>query len=60
MSRPKRNNKDVPVNPYEQLRDDHIEINNQKLQALSLPHMNSSGQHVQPSKRTKVLNRLFL
>jgi len=59
MSRPKRNNKDVPVNPYEQLRDDQIEINNQKLEALSLPRINSSGQNVQPSKRTKVFYRLL-
>lgn len=53
MPRPKRNNKDV--NPYEQQRNDQIEINNQKLDALNLPRMNSSGQNVQPSKRAKVL-----
>jgi hypothetical protein len=58
MSRPKRNNKDVPVNLYEQHRNEQIEINNQRLEALNLPRMNSSGQNVQPSKR-KVLYRLL-
>lgn len=59
MQRPKRNNKDVPINPYEQRRNEQIEINNQMLDALNLPRMNSSGQNVQPSTRTKVCRDLF-
>lgn len=60
MSRPKKNNKDVPVTVYEQSRLEQIEINNQRLEALNLPLMSTLGQNVQPSKRTKVLYRLFL
>lgn len=58
MPRPTKNNKDV--NPYEQQRNDQIEMNNQRLDALNLPRMNSSGQNVQPSKRAKVFVYTFI
>ena len=54
MSREKGNNKQSTLSEYEQRRLANIEENKRKLDALSVPKMNTLVQHNQPKKRTKV------
>jgi len=54
MSREKGNNKQSTLSEYEQRRLANIEENKRKLDALSVPKMNTLVQRNQPKKRTKV------
>jgi len=53
MSREKGNNKQSTLSEYEQRRLVNIEENKRKLDALSVPKMNTLVQRNQPKKRTK-------